>query len=198
MHHLTRALDAIWNLALGLFLGLTAGAVVAVILAFQTTRADTVLAKPRARPYADPRFEADWPGYVAGAIGNRLFTVVGIMVLILAGLALISMLLRLALAGRDRAASISKPAWVGRILAMTVLSVALALAARNVQAMNTAWPKLYDPAASDAQLRGARDHFESLHQKSERYVGTAWLAGAAALLITPWCFTAKAPPEHDG
>lgn len=187
MHHLTRLLDAIWNLAMGLFLGLSAGAVVAVILAFQTTRSETVLAKPRAMPYADPRFELDWPGYVAGAIGNRLFSVVGVLVLILVGVALLAMIGRILIAIRAESGRHHKPAWAVRILAMLILTVALALASQNVLAMNDAWPTLYDPVATDAQLLSARHHFESLHQKSERYVGTAWLAGALALLITPWC-----------
>ena len=184
MKHLQRLVNAVWSLAMGGFLGLSSGLVLAVILAFHTARA--VEARPGVAPYDDPMFSQQWADFIGGAIGRGLFHIggsVGIALLALAGVALA---LQTVLYSKQSAAA---PRRIRRLrLAMfAVVVVGMGLATRSVIQMDRLWPGLYDPAVSRETRDQSREQFNAIHNRSEQFVTIAWLAGFAALGMSPWC-----------
>lgn len=184
--HLSKAADTLWTVCMGLFLGLTAGMVVGVILTFKGAR--KMQAVPEAAPYSDPRFAAHHSDAVAGAIGQDLFVVGGTIALVLLGLALLARLAGgFVLLTRINSAEGSKKASVLRWVALIFCILCMIKGASITTDMNAAWPGLYDLSATDAQLDQRRIDFDNMHQLSEKVVGAAWLGALLALAITPWC-----------
>jgi hypothetical protein len=195
--HLSKVFDMLWTVCMGLFLGLTAGMVVAVILTFKGAR--KMQAVPDALPYSDPRFAAHHSEAVAGAIGQDLFVIGGTIALVLLGLA---MLARLAggfvLWTRIDSSEGSKKASALRWLALVFCILCMIKGASLTADMNAAWPGLYELSATDAQLDQRRVDFDDMHQLSERIVGAAWLGALLALAITPWCQRPADVPLQSG
>jgi|GEM_PF-2400924 len=184
--HLAKLLDAIWYLSMGLFLGLSGGLVLSVILTFRGARVMQVT--PGTSPYNDPRFTTHFPEAVAGAIGQDLFWVGGIALLILLGLALLVHVLHgLILMARLDSADGSKRCSRLRSIALVFSILCMLKGASVTIDMNTAWPGLYDLSATDAQLDQRREQFEKMHKLSEKIVMAAWLGALGALVISPWC-----------
>ncbi|MEM9020982.1 MAG: hypothetical protein AAGC44_10495 [Planctomycetota bacterium] len=184
MRHLTLLLDAVWMVAMGLFLGLGAGLVLGVILVFRGSR--HMQASPGLSPYADPRFAEYHTEAVAGSIGQSLFALGGSAALILLALAVTTRIAAWALNRRAGHADGGKVLGVQRgALVLAVLLMA-GTAATTMQ-INDRWPGLYDTQATDAQLIERRDAFDALHQRSERLASLAWLSALVALAVTPWC-----------
>lgn len=183
---LAKLFDTIWTLSMGLFLGLTAGLVLAVILAFKGTRA--LHAKPQVGPYDDPRFAAHYSDAVAGYIGQDLFMIGGTVALVLLGTALLAWIGGgLVLMTRLDSARGSKRVSQLRSLALVFVVLCMIKSASLTRDMNKAWPGLYDASASEAQITTRRTDFEAMHKRSEEIVGAAWLAGLLSLAISPWC-----------
>lgn len=195
--HLAKLLDAIWYISMGLFLGLTGGLVIAVILTFKAAR--MIQATPQAAPYNDARFETHHSDAVAGAIGQDLFMVGGTIALGLLGLALLARLAGgFVLMTRIDSAQGSKKALMLRWVALLFCILCMIKGASLTVDMNAAWPGLYDLSATDTQLTQRRSDFDAMHQLSEKIVGAAWLSALLALALTPWCQrVADAPTERS-
>jgi len=184
--HLAKALEAIWALSMGLFLGLTGGLVLAVILTFRGAR--EIDATPGVEPFSDPRFAAYHNDAVAGYIGQDLFMVGGTVALVLLGIGVLSRIVhtlvgrfgRLELLGSNLFSAIRGSALVGAVMFMSMGAYITLL-------MNEMWPDLYDTENVTKAEFATRRTFEQLHQLSERWVGIAWLCGFVALAISPWC-----------
>ena len=197
MPHLYRILDTLWTLAMGLFLGLAAGLVLGVISAFRGTA--HMQASPGLPPYADPRFAAHHADAVAGYIGQKLFMVGGSAALALLGIALLAHLgAGLILMTRNDSAIGSKRISRVRTVAMLFVLLCMAKAASMTLDMNAAWPGLYDPAADDATIAARRAAFDAMHKLSEKIVSAAWLAGLAAVALSPWCQRPADRPLQSG
>lgn len=193
---IARALDALWLVAMGLFLGLTGGMVLSVILTFRGAR--EIDASPGVEPFNDPRFAAYANDAVAGYIGQDLFMVGGVVALGLLGLAVLSRLLHgLLLKVGKRQRTTGSPGLSTVRGALLCLCLGLILLAGQVMVqINADWPGLYDLGADQPTRKVRRAMFERAHQNSERLVGTAWVCGLLALAITPWCQrVADAPKE---
>jgi len=194
MPNLFRLLDALWTLAMGLFLGLAGGLVFAVILAFRGSR--HMQASPGLSPYADSRFANYHADAVAGYIGQKLFMVGGSAALILLTLAVLARLINFGLTAvsREVTGSFRLSIFQLFLLAVCVLSF-VSTAVRTVD-MNASWPGLYDTQASDTQLAERRSDFELQHKQSEHYMRVAWLAGFVALAVSPWCEQRRSTPRQ--
>lgn len=183
--HLVKLLRSIWTLAMGGFLGLTGGLVVAVILAFKGAR--ELAATPGVAPYTDPRFAAHGSDAVAGFIGQQLFAVGGVAALVLLGVAV------LALNGLGVCKRLwpptsgSKKADGLRLFAVVGAVVFMLSGAAVTLKINDRWPGLYDTSATETEIADRRAAFDQLHKRSERVVTIAWLCGALALGVSPWC-----------
>ena len=178
--------EMLWYTSIGLFLGLHAGTILAVVEAFDSAR--KVDATPGLAPYSDPSFAETANEVVAGFMAQNMFKNGGVVLLVLLGVALIARLLGgfILLTRSDAAAGskkISTVRWVALIFCVLCMAKGTGLMAE----MNSLWPTLYDTSASEATLVARRDAFDSMHQNSERIVGAAWFAGALALVVSPWC-----------
>lgn len=184
--HLAKLFDAIWYLSMGLFLGLTAGIVLSVIMTFKGARA--IDAEPGTAPFNDPRFAEYHNEAVAGYIGQDLFAV-GLK---FAGICLLTAIaIRIAfsttrLLGRTLDTG-STSASKFRNLALFICLFAFSFSQDTAMTMNADWPGLYDLAASQEELTQRREAFEQSHQESERITTIAWFCGLIALGISPWC-----------
>jgi len=184
--HLAKLLDTIWYASMGLFLGLHAGTILAVVETFDSSR--KIDASPGLAPYADPRFAETHNEIVAGFIAQNMFKNGGVVLLVLLGIALLSRLLGgFVLLTRADAAAGSKKASTVRWVVLIFCVLCMAKGTSLMVQMNGLWPKLYDTSASEATLVMRRDAFDAMHKTSERIVGTAWFAGALTLVISPWC-----------
>jgi len=184
--HLCKLLDAIWTISMGLFLGLTAGLVLAVILTFRGTR--LIDASPGVEPYDNPVFAGHHNDAVAGYIGQSLFMVGGSVALVLLGIALIARIATWCLAKFTQqqvtgvhVLSIARSLLLGFCVVCMIITASVAID------MNDQWPGLYDTAASDKQLIQRRDIFDHAHQYSEKMASYAWFSGLIAFAVSPWC-----------
>ena len=195
--HLTKLLDAIWYLSMGLFLGLTGGLVLSVILTFRGAR--EIDATPGAEPFSDPRFAEYHNDAVAGSIGQDLFMVGGVAALLLLGIALTIHVIRIArLYGttpRPRRYPTIQQIQGAALLFCILFTV---IAARDTVRMNDSWPRLYDIASSQEELIQRRNEFDGLHEKSESEMRIAWFCGLLSLLLTPWCKQMPNTPLQSG
>ncbi|MBX2851739.1 MAG: hypothetical protein KTR15_08345 [Phycisphaeraceae bacterium] len=195
--HIAKATEALWTVAMGLFLGLTGAMVLSVILTFRGARA--IDASPGTAPFNDPQFAKHSNDAVAGYIGQDLFVVGGTVALILLGVALlariggalIKLVCHYRLEGSGKVSGLRFVAFVFCLLCMLY-------GAKLTRQMNAAWPGMYDTAATPVQLDQRRDAFEAMHQQSEKIVGAAWLAGLLALTISPWCRRPADVPLQSG
>lgn len=195
--HLAKLLDAIWYLSMGLFLGLTGGLVLSVILTFRGVR--EIDASPGVEPFSDPMFAEYHNDAVAGYIGQELFMVGGTVALVLIGIAVLSRLFHgavcrhgeLKLRGSRLGSAIRFGAMVGAVIFM-------AMGAYITLLMNDLWPELYDLENVEKAKLATRPAFEQLHQLSERWVGIAWFLGFLALSISPWCRRIADTPLQSG
>jgi hypothetical protein len=195
--HLVKLLEMLWITSMGLFLGLHAGTILAVVETFDSSR--KVNATPGQTPYADPRFAENANEVVAGFMAQNMFKNAGVVALILLGVAIVSRYVHpffVAMAGN---------VWVGnkklshvRFLAVTTCTLLMLAGANNMMQMNREWPGLYEVDADQEVLDARRDKFDAAHKTSERLVGTAWFAGALALVISPWCRRIADDPIQAG
>ncbi|MFI4860678.1 MAG: hypothetical protein ACIAXF_08365 [Phycisphaerales bacterium JB063] len=184
-NHLIKACQALWTLALGGFLGLTGGLIVAIIVIFRG--AEQIAASPGVEPYRDPMFSAFQHQAVAGYTGQLLFKVGGIAALVLLALAVVShitlgLMKRIwpPTSNRSRVDTL-------RTLALIMAVVFMLSGTAVTLKINASWPGLYDTSADSDTLTQRRADFDQLHQWSERVVTIAWLCGALALCVSPWC-----------
>lgn len=184
--HLAKLLEAIWYVCMGLYLGLTGGLVLSVILTFRGAR--EIDASPGVKPFSDPKFAEYHNDAVAGYIGQDLFMVGGKVALVLLGIAvlarvshcIVSRLGRLTLLGSKLCSGFRDTALIGAVIFM-------AMGAYITMMMNDMWPELYDVNDVTMAETYTRPIFEQLHQLSERWVGIAWLCSLLALSLSPWC-----------
>jgi hypothetical protein len=194
--HLAKALDAIWYLSMGLFLGLTGGLVLSVILTFRGAR--ELDASPGVEPYRDPKFAEYHNDVVAGYIGQDLFMVGGTVALVLLGIAALSRLGHfLVLVKRPGQIAGSSGFSLLRGIALFACITLMLGTASITRSMNAAWPDLYDTAADQNHLRELRKSFAASHQISESISRYAWLCGFAALAISPWCRRIADLPDKE-
>jgi len=185
MRLLARLNDALWTIALGAFLGLAAGLVLAVIFAFNVAADFNV--RPGIDPYQDPVFAQHWNDFVGGAVGQMLFQIGGSVALGLLGLALIAFALQLTLFRKHlRVRAGHKRQWA-RACLFCVTIVGMGMASYIVIQMDRLWPDLYNPDTTLQAREDSRAEFDHFHKQSERVVSVAWLAGVLALGISPWC-----------
>ena len=183
--HLAKALDAIWMISMGLFLGVAATTVLAVVETFDSSR--KIDANPGLAPYSDPRFSPQANEVVAGFIGQNLFLVCGTVSLILLGIAVLARAAYRLSPGYCKARKTGSRI-VGFIsfVALLLCIQFMAIGAFNMKQMRTSWPDLYDTSANQTELDQRRDAFERLHKTSERVVGSAWFLGLLSLSLSPW------------
>ncbi|XAM00743.1 hypothetical protein OT109_04990 [Phycisphaeraceae bacterium D3-23] len=182
--HLFKAANALWTIAMGAFLGLTGGLVVAIIVIFRG--AEDIAASPGIAPYNDPMFTAFSHQAVAGYTGQMLFKIGGIAALALLGLAVLTLTIRtLLMIGRPGVGS--RGAGLARAVALAGAVGFMALGSAVTLKINASWPGLYDTAASQQEMDTRRADFDQLHRRSERVVTIAWLCGLVALGVSPWC-----------
>ena len=179
-----RLTQSVWGLAMGGFLGLSGGLVLAVILTFAGAR--QLDAAPGVGPYNQARFAGHANDAVAGWIGQRLFTVGGGVALALLGLAVLALTIQTVLHRRGRTTG-GRAAGRTRWAAVAGMVLLMGLATRVTLQMQAAWPGLYDTAATPTQLAERRASFDRLHNRSEQVVTIAWLCGLTALGVSPWC-----------
>jgi len=193
--HLAKALDAIWYISMGLFLGLTGGLVLSVILTFRGAR--EIDATPGVEPFSDPRFAEYHNDAVAGYIGQALFAVGGTAAIILLMIAVIA---RIGYSERARRVARvgSRRASVIRFVALVICFASFAYGGTIADKMNSDWPDIYDPETSEAELVTRREAFEENHQASERVIRISWLSGFLALAISPWCRRIADVPLQSG
>lgn len=195
IRHLAKLLDAIWYLSMGLFLGLTGGLVLSVIVTFRGAR--KIDATPRVEPYSDPMFAQYHNDAVAGYIGQDLFMVGGTIAIYLLVAAAVSRLIPFFLRQETSRVGSKACKWV-QGLALVACLVLITSAAANVVYMNKYWPTLYDPEKTSEALSEHREVFENLHAGSERLTSSAWLCGFIALAISPWCRRIADSPLQSG
>lgn len=182
--HLAKLLDAIWYLSMGLFLGLTGGMVLSVILTFRGAR--EIDAAPGVEPFNDPMFAEYHNEAVAGYIGQDLFMVGGTVALVLLGIAFMTRIIHLLILRKAICTGSNKFQWI-QIVALVICLLMMSISASNTVYMNKFWPMLYDTDATINVLKDRRIIFENLHVRSERFTRNAWLLGLLALSISPWC-----------
>lgn len=171
---------------MGLFLGLTGGMVLSVIITFRGARA--IDASPGVEPFSDPQFAEYHNDAVAGYIGQDLFMVGGTVALVLLGVAVATLITNWALRKLNKQmATGARLASVARSLLLVFCLLCMIIAASITVDMNNEWPALYDQHASDKQLVHRRDTFDYAHKRSEKFASYAWLSGFLALTLSPWC-----------
>lgn len=169
---------------MGLFLGLTGGLVLSVILTFRGARA--IDATPGAEPFSDPMFAEYHNDAVAGYIGQDLFMVGGSVALVLLGIAFMTRIIHFLTLRKVKCAGKNYYQWI-QLVAIVCCVLIMSSSASNTVYMNKFWPMLYDTQATIEALNDRRSIFENLHAGSERMTTTAWLCGLVALVISPWC-----------
>lgn len=184
--HLVKSCEMLWYTSLGLFLGLQAGTILAVVEAFDSSR--KVDASPGLSPYNDPLFVETANEVVAGFMAQNMFKNGGMVVLVLLGIAVLSRFaypFLVAMAGGVQAGSHKLS---GLQLTAIILCAVLMLAGtKQMLDMNRDWPGLYDLQVDQDTRQARRTDFDAAHKTSERFVGIAWFAGAFALVVSPWC-----------
>ncbi|MFK7789474.1 MAG: hypothetical protein AB8C95_08315 [Phycisphaeraceae bacterium] len=192
--HLAKLLDMIWYASIGLFLGLHAGTILAVVETFDSSR--KIDATPGLMPYADPHFADTHNEIVAGFIAQNVFKNGGVVVLVLLGVALLSRFAYPLLVKLSRVNTVgSIRLGRARLLAMMLCAGFMAYGTQNMMQMNQDWPKLYHLKGDLAERRA---DFDARHKISERVVGGAWFVGAFALVISPWCRRIADSPLQSG
>ena len=181
---LSRALDTVWYVSMGLFLGLTAGLVLAVILTFRGARA--IDATPGVEPFSDPRFAEYHNDAVAGYIGQSLFMVGGTAAVVLLGVALVTYEGRNFVLRKQVVIENKICRWL-QATGLTFCVLLMGLCAVLTYKMNADWPPLYESTASQGEREDRRERFEEMHRHSEKLASTAWLCGLIALAVSPWC-----------
>lgn len=184
--HLVKLLEMLWYTSMGLFLGLHAGTILAVVEVFDSSR--KVDAQPGLAPYSDPRFIETANEVVAGFMAQNMFKNAGVVALILLSIAVVVRFIY------PFAVAIAGNVWAGsaklsnlRLTATLICAALMLVGAQHMQQMKADWPKLYETDAEQAVLDERRAAFDSDHKMSERVVGAAWFVGALALVISPWC-----------
>ena len=192
--HLAKLLDAVWYVSMGLFLGLTGGLVLSVILTFRGAR--EIDATPGVEPYNDPKFVEYHNDAVAGYIGQDLFGNGIAIGLVLLALAAVSRLATWIIA-RKQPSLCSGSQIAGTVQLVLVLTCLMVMTSGMsiTNSMNRLWPKLYDTQAQGSELEERRAYFDNAHQWSSRVVGSAWFCGFVALTLTPWC--RRVADTHD-
>lgn len=195
--HLSKLLDATWYICMGLFLGLNAGLVLAVIFTFRGAR--FMEATPGLSPFDDPRFSAYHSDAVAGHIGQNLFTYGGLIAQSMLWLAAAAWFAH-SLVVAKHAGAITGIQWASRVRFIALLGCCLLMLWAGIltKTMNNSWTDLYDTTASDTALAERRDAFDALHHRSERVTTSAWLCGLVALSISPWCRRPSEVPLQSG
>ncbi len=184
--HLARLLEMLWYASMGLFLGLNAGTILGVVEAFDSSR--KVDASPGLAPYNDPRFAETANEVVAGFMAQNMFKNAGAVALVLLGVAVLARVAYPLLPGYCQAKKTgSRKIGAVRAIAMILCANLMIFGAIHMNRMNAEWPLLYETDAPQATLDQRRAKFDADHKTSERMVGTAWFAGALALVVTPWC-----------
>lgn len=182
---------------MGLFLGVTAATVLAVVETFDSSR--KINATSADPPYSDPRFAETANELVAGFIGQNLFLVGGTVAMVLLGIASLSRVAHPLLPGyRNALKSGSRKVSLIRVIALCLCVSLMLIGAVNMKQMRASWPDLYDTAASQAELDQRRADFEQAHKTSERVVGTAWFLGLLSLGLSPWCRRIADTPLQSG
>jgi hypothetical protein len=197
INQLIRLLNLLWTTSMGLFLGLTAGTILAVVETFDSSR--KINASPGTEPYADPRFSETANEVVAGFIAQNLFLVGGSVALVLLGIALLTRIISpilVAMNSRNRVGSINLSRL--RLLGVIICAGLMLAGARNMMQMREAWPGLYEAEVAQVELDDRRAAFDLSHKMSERVVGGAWFVGLASLLISPWCIRLSDPTLQSG
>ncbi|MGB0767751.1 MAG: hypothetical protein ACPGYV_08565 [Phycisphaeraceae bacterium] len=185
-YHFAKLLDALWYASLGLFLGLHAGTILAVVEGFDSSR--KIDATPGLAPYSDPRFAETANEIVAGFVAQNIFKNNGSVALVLLGVALLARIAYPLLPGYCRATKIgSRRLGFLRAASLILCASLMAYGSANMLAMNEAWPTLYEPNQDPGVLEERRAVFDAQHKISERVVGGAWFVGAFALVVSPWC-----------
>lgn len=183
---LDKLFDMLWYTSIGLFLGLHAGTILAVVETFDSSR--KIDATPGLAPYSEAQFEPGHNELVAGFIAQNMFKNGGVVLLVLLGVALLSRILGgFVQMTRIDIATGSKKLSTLRWAALLFCVLCMAKGTSLMMEMNSLWPTLYDTTATEATLTLRRDAFDAMHKTSERVVGAAWFAGAIALVISPWC-----------
>ena len=196
IRHLSKLLDMIWYLSMGLFLGLTGGLVLAVILTFRGAR--EINAKPGVEPYSDPMFAEYHNAAVAGYIGQDLFMVGGKVALILFAVAFLA---RITLYVMDIFTRGPKKRWSMDPVwgsCMGVAIVSLALTAKTTVEMNEYWPSIYDQTISVEESQYRRAQFDTAHHRSEKWMRAAWIFSFVALTVSPWSRRPEKTPLQSG
>lgn len=194
--HSAKLLEMLWYTSMGLFLGLNAGTILAVVETFDSSR--KIDATPGLMPYADARFAETHNEVVAGFIAQNMFKNGGAVALVLLAIALLCRIAYPALAHLSRSATTGSLNLSRMRLVLFVVVVGLiGVGANQMQFMNRTWPHLYDKETREV-LDARREAFDTAHQKSERAVGGAWFAGAFALVISPWCRRIADAPLQSG
>lgn len=184
--HLAKLLEMLWYTSIGLFLGLHAGTILAVVETFDSSR--KIDATPSLMPYADAQFAETHNEVVAGFIAQNIFKNNGSVALILLGIALIALIAYPLLIKLSGVAAIGN-----RVISMLrtglllVCVVLMLVGASHMTNMNKKWPSLYELDAPQGQLDKRRAAFDASHRTSESLVGSAWFLAALALVISPWC-----------
>ncbi|MEM6507780.1 MAG: hypothetical protein AAF711_20280 [Planctomycetota bacterium] len=184
--HLAKLIELIWYVAMGLFLGMSAGTILAVVETFDSSR--KVDARPGQPPFANELFSESSNEIVAGYIAQNLFLVGGVVSLCLLGLAVLSRVLcpiaaRLATSNHIGSALLS-----GIRLGLLAVCVVLMLVGGNrLWEMRQSYPMLYEAEAGQAVLEERRSAFETSYDLSRHAVRGAWFTGLITLLISPWC-----------
>lgn len=182
--HLAKALDAIWYLSMGLFLGLTGGLVLSVIMTFRGARA--IDASPGVEPFSDPMFAEYHNDAVAGYIGQDLFMVGGRVALILFAVAFIARMALYLMDGLFRGPKKKRAMESVQGTCLGIALVYLALTAMTTREMNRDWAGLYEQSASQEDLQIRRINFNAAHQRSESRMTLAWSFSFIALVVSPW------------
>lgn len=194
--HAAKLLDMLWYASMGLFLGLTGGMVLSVILTFRGSR--EVDASPGAEPFNDPKFAEYHNDAVAGYIGQDLFMVGGTMAMILFAIAFLARaaLYVLDCISRGPMKKRSMESVQGCCLGCAI--VYLFLASLSTIELNKSWPNMYDPNASQSELLMLRSNFHSAHGHSEARMRLAWGFSFVALLVSPWSRRPEKTPLQSG
>lgn len=181
-----KLIETIWHVSMGMYLGLTAGMVMSVILIFKGARG--IHARPGSAPYNNERFAEHHSEAVAGYIGQDLFELGGTIALLLLAAALTARLVAWLLC-KFNPHHLTGSKRLDRLRGfMLIVCIALMMVGGELsETMNEKWPRLYDTQASDRELDLRRRVFDGFHSASETVVGFAWLIGLASLSLSPWC-----------
>lgn len=198
--HLAKLFEMLWYASMGLFLGLHAGTILAVVETFDSSR--KIDATPGLVPYADPQFAQTHNEIVAGFIAQNMFKNGGVVALVLLGVAVLARVAYTLISGYCNARKTGSRT-IGSIRACSLILCAglMVYGAGHMMQMNRDWPGLYETDADPATLEQRRAEFDKAHKTSERVVGAAWFLGALALVSSPWCRRLRDPspePESNG